>query len=130
MHSYGNSGLWKKGENYGGRLTLGVEGPRPWQGPACTPLKGCAQPLGLEGEEGMVVLHAETQGSTLPSSELFEGCLRQAALSLSPNSESSVQISRGILSLHDSILFCVISVRSLSQERWSWVRSPSKSCLR
>lgn len=53
-------------------------GSRLRQGPVCTLVKGCAQPLGLEREEGMVVLHAETQSSTLPSSELFWGaCVRQ-----------------------------------------------------
>lgn len=39
---------------------------RLWQCPACTLVKGCARPLVLEGEEGRVVLHAESQGSTLP----------------------------------------------------------------
>lgn len=51
------SGLWKKApKNYGGCFTLGKDF-RLQQNPACTLLKGCAQPLGLEEEEGTVMLH-------------------------------------------------------------------------
>lgn len=129
VHWSGTGGLWKKGKDYGGCLTLGG-GVQAAAGSSLYTCEGLCSASGAgEGRgDGCAPCRNPKQHPAFIRALL--GCLCQAALCLSPESESSVQSSWGILSLHDLILFCVVSVQSLSQEYCSWVRSPSKPCLR